>query len=80
MDKESFGKSMSLLSDAYCRKDLLEKSVLNTWYRYLGDTDADIFAEVVDRYIKENSHAPAISDLYASCTTKMHFRKDKENV
>ena len=63
-----------LIADAYCRRDLLEESALNTWYRFLGGFDADIFTEVVERHIQENSRPPAISELYEACKRKLHFK------
>lgn len=89
MTKAEFSKEMQDLGNAYRGKfvinvsDLKEdkEEVLQTWYKFLEEFDADVFNKVVWKWIVNNTIPPTIKDLRKECKehqSKKNKEKEKE--
>lgn len=67
MTKLEFAEIMEDIAGAYPSVPFNEKNI-DIWYKYLGSFSKDILSKVVSDYIRENSKAPSIADLYPGCT------------
>lgn len=70
MTKKEFGETMQMIAFAYRQNSLLEKDVLNTWFKFLGNYASSVFQDAAECWIRENSKCPAISDLHELCRPK----------
>ena len=83
--KKEFAIPMMDLANAYRKRFVLDvtdnetvkSSVLETWYSYFRDFDADILEMVVYEWIKRQKNPPAISDLLPKCR-ELFWEKDTD--
>lgn len=67
MSREEFIEILDEIDGAF-NQFTLSDNLVKTWYKYLGSFSKDILSNVVSDYIRENSKAPSIADLYPRCT------------
>lgn len=85
MTSTEFSKEMQNLGNAYRGRFVInvsdskedKREVMQTWYMFFSEFDADVFSKVVWKWIINNATPPTIHDLRKECKEHQK-RKDKE--
>ena len=72
MTREEFEPICRRLITAYQKDGFLKtKDAVDLWMRYLGDLDAKLVSDAVDKHILSSSYPPTIADIRRSCDEEL---------
>lgn len=65
MNRADFLMLMKEINVSYGEKKFpLSKDIMDIWFKYFKECTYELLLEIIEKYIKENSFPPTISDLW----------------